>query len=404
MTTRQRLLMVMPYVPYPVDRGTYQRVYHLLLELAQRYRVDLVCLQEAGEGARPIAPLLAHVERGVGLPFRHPPWPKLVPERLFEPLPTTVRHWWDAEVLAGMEAFVAGQDYAVIYYMDLVLWPYIEKLFGGHRCIVMDRSRVDWLFQTEELNTLRLSLGERLLRKENLWKVARLERRVYGAIKSMIVCGPDDKTYLRNKLGTDKKIYVLANGYNPQYFAVKHYPRKTEAQPTLLFCGALDYTPNTDGIHWFAEKIWPKVRERVPEARWWIVGKSPGKVARACGALPGVELVGEVPDVREYYQRAWLQVVPLRIGGGTRLKIVESLAMECPVVSTRLGAQGLELAPGRDILLEDSEAGQAAAVVRLLSDREALLALAAAGRRAVEGQYTWGQLGGYLHTHLEGLL
>jgi len=391
----------MPYIPYPVDRGTYQRVYNLLVELAKEFSIDLACLQE--ERARTMAPFESIVERSIAIPFQNKPWAKLVPDRLLNPLPSTVAHWQDAGALESLKDFVKGQNYSIVQCIDLVLWPYMEALFPGHPCIVMDRSRVDWLFQTEELATLQLGWKERLLRKENLWKIARLEKTAYAGLRAMIVCGPDDLNFLNSCLSDTKKVFVLANGYNESYFDHVAFPQKLSKSPTVLFCGALDYSPNVDGIDWFADKIWPRIHASMPEVVWRIIGKSPDERSKRWGELEGVELVGEVEDVRPYYQSAWLQVVPLRIGGGTRLKIVESLGMDTPVVSTTLGAQGLNLKNKEDILLADSPEVFAQSVLTLLQDDVMRNSMQSKGYQAVQENYRWSTLGKKLSTFLNSL-
>lgn len=401
MESKPRLFLFMPYIPYPVDRGTYQRVYNLLIELSKSYAIDLACFQE--DASRTMEPFEGVVERSLAIPFKNKDWAKLFPDRLLNPLPATVVHWQDATVLPALKAFVAGQSYAIVEFIDLVLWPYIEALFPEHPYRVMDRSRVDWLFQTEELARLKLSWKERLLRRENLWKVARLERSAYEGLRGMVVCGPDDKAFLQQHLPDTEKVFVLANGYNESYFDQECFPRKLSDVPSILFCGALDYSPNVDAIEWFADYIWPRIYKELPEANWQIVGKSPDARSMRWAQLDGVDLIGEVCDVRPYYQSAWLQVVPLRIGGGTRLKIVESLGMGTPVVSTTLGAQGLDLESGKDLLLADQPDTFAQSVLTLLRDSNLRHSIEINGLHTVQQNYRWSTLGEKLVDYLKGL-
>lgn len=400
-TDKPRAFLFMPYIPFPVDRGTYQRVYHLFVELAKSFEIDLACLQE--DPSRGMEPFAAHTRRRLAIPFANAPWQKLLPDRLLNPLPTTVQHWQVEGVADALSEFIEGQDYDRVIFIDLVLWPYIKALFPNHPSIVMDRSRVDWLFQTEELNTLSLNLRERLLRKENLRKIARLELEAYEAVAGMIVCGWDDRDFLNGKLGRSDKIFVLANGYNEVFFDAAQHPRQLTDAPSILFCGALDYSPNVDAIDWFADAIWPIIHREMPEAAWRIIGKSPDARSVRWGQLEGVDLVGEVPDVRPHYQSCWAQIVPLRIGGGTRLKIVESLGMRCPVVSTTLGAQGLDLPPEEAILLADSPQSFADAVVGVLRDADLRQSLELGGLEVVKKNYRWEQLGRKLSTYMKKL-
>jgi len=135
------------------------------------------------------------------------------------------------------------------------------------------------------------------------------------------------------------------------YFHPDAAPDPRAEKPTVLFCGAMDYNPNIDALRWYFGDVHERLRQLVPELRVLIVGKAPVAEVLAYGGKPGVTVTGGVPDVRPYYRRSWLQIVPLRIGGGTRLKIVESMAIGTPVVSTTIGAQGLDLRHGEDILL-----------------------------------------------------
>jgi len=399
-----RILAIYPYVPFPVNRGTYHRVFNLARELGTRHELDLFCLDEKG------AAHAAGHEAEFGFcrrihfhPFSHPAWPRLFPQRLFEPLPTTVTHWRQPDIQPTLDAFAADHDYDLIHFCDLVLWPYAKAL-PADAPRSMDRSRVDLLFQQEELSHLPLSNTQKLLRHENIWKLRKLEKSAADELSATVVCGPDDEVFMRREVRAAAQIFVLANGVDPVVFDRDQFPPQPDPKPTVLFCGAMDYTPNIDGLKWYFEKADPGLRAAVPDRQILIVGKNPVPVVQAYGKIPGVTVTGEVPDVRPYYQRAWLQMVPLRIGGGTRLKIVESLAIGCPVVSTTIGAQGLELKDGEHLTLADTGSNFAAAIATLLRDETSRSAQAEAGRRRTLERYTWNALGGQLSDYYETLV
>ena len=386
-----RLLLAYPYVPYPLDRGTYHRVFNLARELGRHHEVDLFCLA-APESNEHLPVFAEFCRRAHFHPFENAPWPKLFPQRLLNPTPTSVSHWTQADVFPALRAFAEGQGYDMIHFCDLVMWQYIAPLHG-RALRVMDRSRVDLLFQTEELNVLKLGPRERMLRRENLWKLARYERRVARALASTIVCGPDDEKFSRSHIDSSAEIKVLANGVDETFFDRSQFPPQPAAEPTVLFCGAMDYSPNVSGLQWYFRECDPLLRQRLPGRRVLIVGKNPLPEVRALGDLPGVTVTGGVPDVRPYYQQAWLQMVPLLIGGGTRLKIVESLCLGTPVVSTTIGAQGLDLRDREHLLLADQPADFARSIGDMLTDAPLRLRLAEAGRAQVLARYTWRQLG-----------
>lgn len=389
----KRLLIFLPYVPYPLMRGTYQRVYHLAEELGRHYEVDLFCLSSEPGDADHVGRFQQFCKRVHFEPFKHGPWAPFLTDRIWNPLPVTVRHWWSPQVLESLKQFTAGRDYDVVDFCDLVLWPYIREVFPKHPVRVMDRSRVDWLYQTEVLNTLDQGFMEKLKLKENLSKIAKLEREVRNELALTVVCGPDDKTFLEEKLGKSDRVFVLPNGANVGFFNADEWPQLPTDYPSALFCGALDYTPNTDGLAWYFEKIHPLVMEACPTFKVILVGKNPTATVRGYASLPGVEFAGEVPDVRPFYQKAWMQMVPLRIGGGTRLKIAEGLAMANPVVSTTLGAQGLELHHQEHLLLADSPQDFAAAMLRYVENPEERRLHGLAGRKRILEIYTWSALG-----------
>ena len=396
-----KLLILYPYVPYPLDRGTYHRVYNLARELARYHKADLFCLDEGGDASRVDAFSFArriHFE-----PFKHPPWPRLFPERLLNSSPTTVLHWSSSAVAEALKKFTEGKSYDAVHFCDLVMWQYAALIPAGPLRI-MDRSRVDLLFQIEELKHLDISLTQRVLRQENLWKLGRYERHVASQLDATVVCGPEDKVYLESHVPEAKEVKVLANGVDDTFFSKELFPPAPDMEPTILFCGAMDYSPNVDGLKWYFEKVDAALLQKIPQRQILVVGKNPLPPVQALASRPGVTVTGEVPDVRPYYQRSWVQMVPLRIGGGTRLKIVESLSLGIPVVSTTIGAQGLDLRHEEHLLLGDTPSVFASRIASILQDKSLRDRLSEVGRRQVLNNYTWRQLGRELSDYYEHLL
>ncbi len=398
------MLVILPYVPFPIRRGTFQRVYHLTEQLARAYDVDLFCLSSEAEDFQHQSRFEGFCDRVKFSQFKHPPWPSFWTDRVWNQTPTTIRHWWSDSVDEELEEFILGRAYDCVFWVDIVLWPYVEKHFVGHECLVMDRSRVDWLFQKEELVTLNDSAWGRFMRRENLYKIARAERQVIEQLKLEVVCGLEDKDFLDERLKRPGKVFVLPNGANTDFFNADDWLPKPTEQPSALFCGALDYTPNIDAMRWYFEAIHDAILAKLPEYQLMLVGKNPTPEVKGFAERFGVNFIGEVPDVRPYYQQAWMQIVPLRIGGGTRLKIVEGLSMRNPVVSTTLGAQGLDLEHEKHLLLADTAEAFATACERLANDFNLRESLSKAGRSKVLSEYTWAALGQRLTQKLNTLM
>jgi sugar transferase (PEP-CTERM/EpsH1 system associated) len=181
-------------------------------------------------------------------------------------------------------------------------------------------------------------------------------------------------------------VHVVQTGVETDYFT----PPATEPERAhMVFTGSMDWLPNEDGMTYFCREILPKIRQAEPEATLSIIGRTPTPAVRKLAEIPGVEVTGRVDDVRPHIARGAVYVVPLRIGGGTRLKIFEAMSMAKAVVSTTVGAEGLPVTNGRDIDIADEPSRFAHAVVHLIRDTEARRTIETAARRLVVERYDW---------------
>lgn len=390
-----KILAVYPYVPYPLNRGAYHRAFHLLKGLAMDHEVDLLTLAENGEGAEHKAVFEEFCGRVEVIPFAHPAWEKLFPKRLLNPLPSTVAHWNFPAAAEGIRRMLANGDYGAVHVLDLVLTQFFLDEFRDIP-LVLDRTRVDLQYQLMEQRHMNFSLKNRLLNYENRVKLWRYERAIARRSALQVVCGEDDEKFIRDYISAAVPIEVIPNGVDLDYFHSSSSAEAEAAEPAIVFCGAMDYNPNIDALRWFFGEMHAGILERVPSLKTLIVGRNPAPEVKACAARPGVTVTGGVPDVRPYYKKAWLQIVPLRIGGGTRLKIVESLGIGTPVVSTTIGAQGLGLRHDHEILLADSAELFIKETVRALHSAELRDRLRRKGLETARARLSWKTLGARL--------
>jgi glycosyltransferase involved in cell wall biosynthesis len=190
------------------------------------------------------------------------------------------------------------------------------------------------------------------------------------------------------RLAPGARVRAVPTGVDTAYFRPNGHP---EPAPGLVFTGSMDWYPNEDAILHFIRTSLPRIRAAVPEVSLTVVGRNPSPALRAAQG-PGIHVTGTVDDVRPFIAEAAVYVVPLRVGGGTRLKLFEALAMGKAVVSTTVGAEGLPLEPGQHFIEADGPVDFARAVVGLLRNPEQRLRLGAAGRRLVESRYSWSQV------------
>jgi glycosyltransferase involved in cell wall biosynthesis len=202
----------------------------------------------------------------------------------------------------------------------------------------------------------------------------------------VVACTPDDAALIREQFG-QPAVDVVENGIDRAYFERVTPNRDPNV---ILFLGALDWRPNLDAVGVLLERIFPAVRAAHPAARLWVVGRNPpAGLPQRIAATPGAELHADVADVRPYLGGAGVMVVPLRIGGGSRLKILEALATALPVVSTRVGAEGLSLTRDEDLVVTVGLEGVSDALVQALREPGPALAMADRGRAVVLERYDW---------------
>jgi polysaccharide biosynthesis protein PslH len=231
-------------------------------------------------------------------------------------------------------------------------------------------------------------LGRRLYAGANWRKLRREELRTYCDADGVYVCSTADEQRLLSQ-APGIRTAVVPNAADVDYFQ----PRPSDPPPdgrTVVYFGLLSTVPNIDGVVHFVQDIWPRIAKVRPEARFKIIGGRPPPSLQAL-AGPRVELTGFVPDLRPHLAAAAAVVVPLRLGGGTRLKIVEAMAMGKAIVSTTLGAEGIEAIPGRDILVEDQPLAFADAVNRLLAEPNLAGRIGRSARRLAVERYSWGE-------------
>jgi len=230
------------------------------------------------------------------------------------------------------------------------------------------------------------SLARRLYASANWRKLRREELGTYRNADGVYLCSAADERRLLHQV-PGVRTAVIPNAADVEYYQ----PRPTDPPSdgrTVVYFGLLSYVPNVDGVTHFVRDIWPRIAQSHPEARCKIIGGQPPASLLAL-AGPRVELTGFVSDLRPHLAAAAAVVVPLRLGGGTRLKIVEAMAMGKATVSTTLGAEGIEAVPGRDLLVEDEPVAFAEAVSRLLAEPGLAARIGQSARQLAVERYAW---------------
>ncbi len=287
---------------------------------------------------------------------------------------------------------LAENDIDVVQVESIHLMNYLPVIRAARsRPIVV----CDWHNIESDLMRQYAEREQGLARKTYARRTARLmnefEIKALNEFDGHIVVSEQDAERLR-QMNPQARILVIENGVDVSYYASE----QSAGKKRIVFVGSMDYHANIDGAVNFARNIWPVVRKQKPELVFTIVGRDPSPEVRALSSKDGVEVTGSVDDVRPFYREAIAAVVPLNVGGGSRLKILEAMAAGVPVVSTKLGAEGLDSSDGENILLTDGPGQIAEAVIRIIDDRELEKRLIAGGSALVRERYDWSTLGAKL--------
>src|SRR5690348_1791385 len=228
-----------------------------------------------------------------------------------------------------------------------------------------------------------------------------MESLLYKSFKLAFACSSDDAATLRSLNNNCLNVSVIPNGtdihFNQFYFS----ERKTD-ELNIIFCGSLDYEPNIQGLAWFLELVWPALTEQNNNITLTIIGRGhPTKISQLTKKSKQVHLIGEVDDVRPYYRKAHLSIVPLFSGSGTRLKIPEAMALGVPVLSTSAGAEGIAYEHGKNILIANSDIEFIKIIEQILQNKLPLHEISRAARQLVEEKYSWDEIGKKIKDQLE---
>ncbi|HIQ04824.1 MAG TPA: glycosyltransferase [Anaerolineae bacterium] len=395
---RLRILMLTPQLPYPPHQGTSIRNYNLLAHLARHHDVELLSFLQPGDNLFSTSPLWQVCRWIETVPAPHRTLRQRVWTTLSSRWPDMALRLASLAMEARLEVLLTVGEY------DVVQIEGIEMARYSH--IVRRRARKDTLLVFDDHN------AEYLLQKRTFLTDLRHPRRWLGALYSLVqwqklvhyereMCrmadhvlavSEADATALRQLL-PDLSVIIVPNGVDVHYYADYKPATGTSTRPlaphALVFTGKMDFRPNVDAVLWLSHEVLPLVQRQIPDAHFYVVGQKPHRRLRSLAHTSSITITGWVEDVRPYIAGAAVYVVPLRMGGGTRLKLLEAMAMGKAIVSTGLGAEGFDVTDGRELLLADEPAAFADAVVSLLRDPDWRSRLGQQASAFARAHYDW---------------
>lgn len=398
-----RILILAPRAPFPADHGAALRNLHLLRWLAARHQVTLVAYGDPADAAAR-AVLAKHAQRIEIVPLPHRSRRDRLKTLLFSIQPDLTRRLWSAALLDRLRAVLRDGAFDLVQIEGLemaALWQAARP--EARPIVVLDEHNAEYQLQESAWRSSRaagdwVGAGYSWIQ---MLRLRRFEREAIRAARAVLAVSGEDAKALQ-LLDPRVTPLVIPNGVDTDYYTPP--PLRTGDGQTALFLGKLDYRPNIDALEWLIEAIWPRVRSRAPTARLIIVGRDPTeRIARRAGR-EGIELIGPVPDERPWLHRADTLLVPMRMGGGVRLKVLQAMATGTPIVSTPAGLAGTGAQPGVHALDAGDAAGFAEAILRIFTDPGLRTALAAASLELVRQRFDWRVILPELDRHYERLV
>jgi glycosyltransferase involved in cell wall biosynthesis len=381
-----RCLFISRWFPYPPDNGARLRMFNLLKHLSSRHTVDLISFVSEPVTDERLAAMRRYCERVDVVsyrPFQPTRWTALA--GYFSSRPRSVIDTYSVEMQKRVEQAGRERAYDVVIAAEIDVAPYAMALPNVPR--VFEEVEIGKFYEryVDERHPLKK------LRAGLTWsKSSRYVADLLRSFDGCTVVSEQEREYVRQIAPSyqPSRVHVVPNGVDLACSTDFGAPQAD----TLVYSGALTYYANWEAVEFFLREAFHRVQTERPGVRLTVTGRLDGVPLDRLPNRDGTVFTGYVDDVRPVVARSWVGIVPLLTGGGTRLKILESLALGTPVVSTSKGAEGLDLVPGRDILIADEPADFADAVLRVLRDASLRETLSGNGRRAV-ARYDWQAIG-----------
>jgi glycosyltransferase involved in cell wall biosynthesis len=390
-SARLKVLFFSQRFPYPLDTGGKIRTGKLLEKLKDIFDITLISNMESPKDDEYLPQVQALCTE-----FHPVPWKETkkytfqfylrLLGKTFSPYPITVINDYSRRLEAKILNVLAKSKY------DLLVCDFLQpslnfRAVNGHRTLLFQHN-VESVIVQRYFDTAIDPLS-RLFWRSQWKKMMRYEQQACQRFSGIITVSEVDKEVLQKRFAA-KNVFAIPTGVDAEYFSPQEGPVEANS---LVFTGSMDWLPNEDAILFFAREILGEIKRHIPNVRLTVVGRNPSRrLLSALRRYPEIEVVGWVKDIRPFVSRHALYIIPLRIGGGTRIKAYEAMAMGKTMVSTRVGVEGLPVVDGRHLLLADEAHSFATAVVELLRNHEKRKQMEATARDFVRHNFSWAKV------------
>ncbi|MBP9702362.1 glycosyltransferase [Candidatus Woesebacteria bacterium] len=378
-----KILMLTPYLPYPLVSGGQIRTYNLLKALSTKHEITLFALIKEDSEREHLAELKKYCSKIILFKrTRHPFVLRNILLAGFTAYPFVVTRNLPLGMATAIEKELSTTAYDLIHAETFYMMPNIPDTKIP---IILAEQTIEYLGYQDYMKKANPLL--RPILAIDVAKIKYWERHYWKKADKLITMSEEDKQFIEKELGTTTNTSVVANGVDLAYFSA--LKKKLPKDPTVLFVGTFKWLPNKEAVEEIVTKIWPLIKAKLPTAKLKIVGFSPTPRIQSFASDPSIEVLGAIKDIRDAFATSHMLLAPIRSGKGTRYKVLEAMITGTPVVATSLAAEGIELTDGQNVLIADTVADLAESTVRLLKDNALQTKLGAAGQSVVKRSYSW---------------
>ena len=388
-----KVLIVAPKFPYPPNDGVRLRLYNFIRVLSLKNEIILFALVESDEETKMVSYMKQYCceIRTFARPEIQSWWKlkmRSISNILFEEKPFRVLCYYSSEMSKEINEAVKSYKIEIVYFYYAWMAIYIDNIESQKVCTILDS--VDAFSSLYYQSFLKTKNTFKKIRFYFDWKkMVEFEREVFPKFGHLLIISPVDKSALES-INPELNIHVVPNGVDLSYF----HREKALSQNSnnLVFTGTMSYTPNIDAVSIFAKENFPLIRQVIPDAKFFIVGKNPSQEVMNLAFNDKIIVTGEVDDVRPYLDKASVFVCPIRFGAGLKNKVLEAMAMGLPVVCSKVALEGINAVVGQDVLVANTPDEFAKKTIDILLNKELKIMLSKNARMFVEKNHDWEKL------------
>lgn len=379
-----KILMLTPYLPYPLLSGGQIRTYNLLKKLSHKHEITLFALIK-NQAEKQYIPELEKYCQKVRV-FKRSSKPFTLKNILFTAVskfPFLVIRNYVPEVVTAIQQELDDNKYNLIHAETFYMMPHLPQITIP---TILVEQTIEYLGYESYAKKAHPLLKPFLY--YDIAKIKRTEIHYWHQADRLITMSEDDKQFINEIIDQPQKTQVVSNGVDSDWF--EQMPRKLPENPTFLSVGTFKWLPNIEAARFLIKKVWPRIKKQIPQARLWIVGNAPtDEIIKYGEEDVQIEVSGRIEDIRTAFKQSHLLVAPVFSGKGTRYKILEAMASGTPIVATSTAVEGLNVQNNKHVLVADQADKMADYAVEIINDSDLWHKLSANGKNFVKQNYDW---------------